>query len=150
MIVDTSAIVAILQGEPGHQSLMRAILRDPDPLMSAATALELYAVADGRGELAQRRRVDSLLKVLRVRPVPFDTDQAQIARDAYRDFGRGSGGAAKLNLGDCFSYALAAHTSQSLLFVGQDFARTDIRAVQIAADADEPSERPAPERIGLP
>jgi ribonuclease VapC len=60
--------------------------------------------------------------------VPFDPAQAQIARDAYRDFGKGSGHPAQLNLGDCFSYALAAHLGEPLLFVGNDFSKTDIQA----------------------
>ncbi len=126
MIVDTSAIVAILNGEPEQESLSRALLRDPDPKLSAATAVELYAVADGRGSPAQRKRIDALLKTLRVRIVAFDEEQASIARDAYRDFGRGSGHPAKLNLGDCFSYALAAQTGEPLLFVGDDFRHTDL------------------------
>jgi ribonuclease VapC len=127
MIVDTSAVIAILKGEPGHESLTKAILADPDPRMSAATAVELYAVADIRGQPAQRRRIDALLTTLRIRLVPFDETQAQIARNAYSDFGRGSGHPAKLNLGDCFSYALAAHTGEPLLFVGDDFTTTDLQ-----------------------
>lgn len=109
-----------------EESLSRALLRDPDPKLSAATAVELYAVADGRGSPAQRKRIDALLKTLRVRIVAFDEEQVSIARDAYRDFGRGSGHPAILNLGDCFSYALAAQTGEPLLFVGDDFRHTDL------------------------
>jgi len=126
MIVDTSAIVAILRGEPGSEFLSRMIVDDPDPTMSAATLVELHAVADVRGEPAQARRVDALLAALGMRIVPFDEQQATIARDAYRDFGKGSGHPAKLNLGDCFSYALAVHMGEPLLFVGDDFTHTDI------------------------
>ncbi|MDR0416959.1 MAG: type II toxin-antitoxin system VapC family toxin [Propionibacteriaceae bacterium] len=127
MIVDTSAVVAILEGEPGHEALARAILADPEPKMSAATAVELYAVADRRGQPAQSRRVDALLAALRLRIVSFDQAQAALAREAYRDFGKGSGHPARLNLGDCFSYALAAHTGEPLLFTGGDFAHTDLQ-----------------------
>ena len=126
MIVDTSAVVAILRNEPGWESLFRELQADADPKMSAATVVELYAVADVRGEPAQGRRVDTLLKTLRIRIIPFDDTQAQLARQAYHDFGKGSGHPAKLNLGDCFSYALAAYTSEPLLFVGNDFSRTDL------------------------
>jgi ribonuclease VapC len=128
VIIDTSAVVAILKGEPGSESLAAAIVADPDPKMSAATAVELYAVADRRGAPAQARRLDAILAKLRVRLVACDAAQAAIAREAYRDFGRGSGHPAKLNLGDCFAYALAAQSGEPLLFTGADFARTDIQA----------------------
>lgn len=128
MIVDTSAIVALLRDEPGADALAMAILADPSPKMSAATAVELYAVADVRGAPAEARRVDALLKKLGIRLVPFDDTQAAIAREAYRDFGRGSGHSAKLNLGDTFAYALATHTGEPLLYVGDDFSRTDVRS----------------------
>ncbi|MCL2784228.1 MAG: type II toxin-antitoxin system VapC family toxin [Propionibacteriaceae bacterium] len=126
MIVDTSAILAILKGEPNRIDLVKAILADPDPKISAATLVELFAVTDVRGQPNQSRRVDNLLRLLRISVVPFDQDQARIAREAYRDFGRGSGYQAKLNLGDCFSYALAAQLSEPLLYVGQDFSATDL------------------------
>ncbi|MDR0283596.1 MAG: type II toxin-antitoxin system VapC family toxin [Propionibacteriaceae bacterium] len=128
MIVDTSAIVAILKSEPGHEALRRALLADRAPKMSAATVVELYAVADVRGEPAQGRRVDELLKALGITIIAFDQDQAALARAAYRDFGRGSGHPAKLNLGDCYAYALAAATGEPLLFVGFDFTHTDLQA----------------------
>ena len=126
MIVDTSALVAILRGEPLAAALTAALLGDPDPQISAATVVELYAVADQRGHPAQSRRVDALLTELGVRVVPFTADQARLAREAYRDYGRGSGHRARLNLGDCFSYALAAATGQPLVFVGDDFSHTDL------------------------
>ncbi|MEA5053123.1 MAG: type II toxin-antitoxin system VapC family toxin, partial [Propionicimonas sp.] len=95
------------------------------------TAVELYAVADVRGDPAQRRRADALLRELGVRIVAFDEGQAAIARDAYRDYGRGSGHPAQLNLGDCFGYALAVQANEPLLFVGDDFARTDVGTVHV-------------------
>lgn len=130
MIVDTSVVVAIMQGEPEAERLVRAILTSPPAKISAATLVEVYAVLDVRGQPAQSRRVDHLLAELRLQVVPFDDEQALAARDAYRDFGRGSGTHAKLNLGDVFSYALASVTGEPLLFVGDDFTHTDL----IAAD----------------
>ena len=129
MIVDTSAVVAILRGEPGHEALSRAVLADAKAQMSAATAVELYAVADVRGAPAQARRVDALVETLGIRIVPFVQDQAKLARVAYRDYGKGSGHQAGLNLGDCFTYALAAQTGEPLLFVGHDFTHTDLTPV---------------------
>jgi len=130
MIVDTSAIVAILKGEPGHLALMKTIVADPDPKISAATLVEVHAVADQRGQPAQSRRVNNLLRVLRIRVVPFDEDQARVASEAYAIFGEGSGHPSKLNLGDCFSYALAACLLEPLLFVGDDFSHTDIQLAE--------------------
>ncbi|WP_370618076.1 type II toxin-antitoxin system VapC family toxin [Mumia sp. Pv 4-285] len=126
MIVDTSAIVAILLDEPGAEALSSALLSAIEPTMSAATLVELYAVVDRRSTPQQRRRLDRLLDAYGIAVVPFTPAQAVIARDAYRDFGRGSGHAARLNLGDCFAYALATDAAKPLLFVGDDFRHTDI------------------------
>jgi len=126
MIVDTSAIVAIMRDEPGHEEIARTIRAAQSAKMSAATAVELYAVLDVRGEPAQSRRVDAVLAELGVEIVGFTPRQAAIAREAYRDYGRGSGAAAKLNLGDVFAYALAADTGEPLIFVGDDFTHTDL------------------------
>jgi len=127
MIVDTSAIVAILLGEPGSDDLVRAVLADPHPRMSAATFVELAAVAAQRTAPEQRRRFESLLDRLGIEVVAMTPEHARIAADAYRDFGRGSGHPARLNLGDCFSYALASAEDAPLLHVGDDFRHTDIR-----------------------
>ncbi|MDR1213516.1 MAG: type II toxin-antitoxin system VapC family toxin [Propionibacteriaceae bacterium] len=131
MILDTSAIVAILNDEPEADAFIRIIAAEAEPLISAPTVVELHAVADGRGDPAQARRVDQLLRTLGVRVVAFDADQADVARSAYRDYGRGSGHPAKLNLGDCFTYALAASTGQPLLCKGDDFWRTDLDLVPV-------------------
>ncbi len=127
MIVDTSAIVAIFSGEDGSDALVDAILAADKVEISAATLVELYAVLDRRSAPEQRRRLDSLLQALRVEVVAFTAEHATIAREAHRDFGRGSGHRAGLNLGDCFSYALATERREPLLYVGQDFAHTDVR-----------------------
>jgi ribonuclease VapC len=119
-------MVAILRSEPGWQSLSLAIRRDEAPKMSAATLVELHCVADRRDSPAESLRVDALLAKLRIQIIPFDAVQAELARAAYRIYGKGSGSPARLNLGDCFSYALAARTGEPLLFVGDDFTHTDL------------------------
>lgn len=128
MIVDTSAVVAILLGEPHAEALARTVLRAPRARMSAATFVELSAVVAQRGAPQQRRRVEHLLDRLGVEVVALTPEHARLAAEAYREFGRGSGHPARLNLGDCFSYALASALDEPLLFVGDDFARTDLRA----------------------
>ncbi|MCL2468375.1 MAG: type II toxin-antitoxin system VapC family toxin [Micrococcales bacterium] len=125
MIVDTSAIVALLLDEPTAPAVDRA-LREADVVrMAAPTLVELGAVVEHRGP-ALRRGVDQLLELYRVQVEPFDVDQARLAREAYRDYGRGSGHRAHLNLGDVFAYALAARLHEPLLFVGDDFTHTDV------------------------
>ena len=126
MIVDTSAIVAIVRREPGWEVLSEALKSDPAPRMSAATLVELYAVVDSRTSPGNERRLDTLLAAYGIVIEPFTPDQAKLARAAYRDFGRGSGHPAKLNMGDCFAYALAAERRDTLLFVGDDFGHTDL------------------------
>lgn len=133
MIVDSSAVVAVVQDElegPAVLAALRAARRSGSPTMlSAATFVELGVVVDGRRNPVLSRRVDDLLRGAAVDVAPFDAEQAVVARQAYRDFGRGSGHRARLNLGDCFSYALASVRREPLLFVGDDFTHTDIRSV---------------------
>ena len=95
--------------------------------MSAATYVEAGIVADTRGPLLGRA-LDEVLADFDIEVEPLTAEQARIARQAYRDYGRGSGHAANLNFGDCFSYALAAAEREPLLFVGDDFGHTDIRS----------------------
>jgi ribonuclease VapC len=127
VIVDTSALIAILRDEPDAERFARAIERADVVRLSAASYVELGAVIDQARDAVASRRVDELLEVASAIIEPLTADQARIAREAYRDFGRGSGHAAGLNLGDCFSYALAKATGEALLFKGADFAATDIR-----------------------
>ncbi|WP_298990259.1 type II toxin-antitoxin system VapC family toxin [uncultured Pseudokineococcus sp.] len=128
MIVDTSAVVAVLRGEQdAHRHL--AAMEGADRLrMSAATLVELAVVVDARRDPVLSRRLDELVDVLGVEVQPFTAEQAAVARRAYRDYGKGSAHAAGLNLGDCFAYALAAVTGEALLFKGDDFAATDLMA----------------------
>lgn len=128
MIIDTSALVAILQSEPEADSLLDTLLQAPALRMSAATFVEAAAVIDSRKDPVLSRMFDSLLNELGVEISPVTAEQATLARQAYRDFGRGSGHPASLNFGDCFSYAAAVAFDDVLLFKGDDFPKTDVRA----------------------
>ena len=127
MIVDTSAVLAILRGEPEAQRLAEEILGSEVALMSTASYVEAGAVVDRIGDPVLSRRLDELLALLRVELASFDSAQATAARAAYADFGEGSGHPAALDFGDCLAYGLAKVTGQPLLFVGDDFAQTDLR-----------------------
>jgi len=126
VIVDTSALIAILRDEPEAPVMARAIEEATARLISAANWLETAAVIDGSRDPVASRQFDQLLDVARIVVAPVTEHQAQIARAAYRDFGRGSGHPAGLNFGDCFAYALAKDAGEPLLFKGRDFAQTDI------------------------
>jgi ribonuclease VapC len=128
VIVDTSAIVAIALNGPERERLIDVLLDASEPKISAATAVEVAAVLIRRMAPEDFRRVQRLIDQLGIQTVPFDAEQAASATRAYRDFGRGSGHPAGLNLGDCYSYALADVTGESLLYVGDDFSHTDILA----------------------
>ena len=127
MIVDSSALVAVLNDEPRAQELV-TLMRDRSAAMSAATYVEAAVVVDARRDPALSRQFDTLLSTLGIAVVDVTPEMAAVARQAYRDFGRGSGHAARLNFGDCFSYALAVVRDVPLLFVGDDFTHTDVRA----------------------
>jgi len=128
VIVDTSALVAILRQEPEH-SVFEKILDDAESLrISAANYLELSIVIDSRRDPALSREIDDLLDRFSIEVEPVTVEQALIAREAYRDYGRGSGHAANLNFGDCFSYALARAKREPILYKGDDFGHTDLRS----------------------
>ena len=127
MIVDTSALIAILQAEPEADLLLDAILQADQVQMSAATFVEAGVVIDAQRDPVLSRMFDTLLKELGVEISPVSVDQAILARQAYRDFGKGSGHPAGLNFGDCFSYAAAVAADDVLLFKGDDFRHTDVR-----------------------
>ncbi|MCL2594690.1 MAG: type II toxin-antitoxin system VapC family toxin [Promicromonosporaceae bacterium] len=128
MIIDTSAIMSVLLDEPTADAISEALTATSDVQLSAASLVELQAVISHRGDVQLSRRADAFLKVYDVEVVDFTAEHAQIARNAYRDFGRASGHPARLNFGDCFSYALAYATDKPLLYVGDDFSQTDIRS----------------------
>ncbi|MGC5614731.1 type II toxin-antitoxin system VapC family toxin [Georgenia sp. Z1491] len=124
MIVDSSALIAVLRGEPGWEQVAQVAV-DGSCRMSTATWLEASVVADQRAP-GGGERLDDLVDALGIELVPLSVRDAQVARLAYRRFGRGSGSQAMLNLGDCFSYALAATSGEPLLYVGDYFSATDI------------------------
>ena len=126
MIVDASALIAILRNEPETEVFVRAIDDAPRPRISAANFLEASIVIDSRQNPLPARRLDDLIAELRLIIEPVTEEQAHVARQAYRDYGRGSGHPARLNFGDCFAYALARITGEPLLFKGDDFGHTDI------------------------
>lgn len=126
MIVDASALVAIALDELGSERLLEALIDADRVSISAPTMLETVIVLDGRRNPTASRRLDAVIDTVGIDVVPFTAEHARIARDAYRDYGRGSGHAARLNFGDCISYALAAERREPLLYVGDDFAQTDI------------------------
>lgn len=126
MIVDTSAVIAILRGEADADRYVEALSTATAPLMSAATYLETAVVVDGNRDPVLSGRLDDLLDAAEISVEPVTRGQAEIARRAYRDFGKGSGHPARLNFGDCFAYALARDTGAPLLFKGDDFSRTDV------------------------
>jgi ribonuclease VapC len=127
MIIDTSALVAILRDEPEAEICARAIESAAERRVSAVNFVEAAVVIDGSRDPIASRRFDDLLREARVLIEPVTEIQARLARDAYRDFGRGSGHPARLNFGDCFAYALAKVTAEPLLFKGDGFTQTDIK-----------------------
>jgi ribonuclease VapC len=128
MIVDASAIIAILRGESDGPSLAQSLEQAPVRRISAATYVEAAVVTDGSQNPVLSRRFDDLLRDGEIVIEPVTAEQAKIAREAYRDFGKGRHRAG-LNFGDCFAYALAKVTGEPLLFKGDDFRHTDIEAV---------------------
>ena len=128
MIVDTSALVALLRGEDDATRFARALAARGEPKrISAANFLETAIVIDGSRDAIASRRLDDVMAKASLTIEPVTAEQAHIARAAYRDFGKGSGHPAQLNFGDCFAYALAKTTDEPLLFKGEDFGFTDIR-----------------------
>ena len=125
MIVDSSALVAILYDEPEAQACIAAMYATQCRI-SAANFLEAAIVIDSARSPVAGHRLDDLLVQTRMVIEPVTEEQVRIARQAYRDYGRGSGHPARLNFGDCFAYALARASGEPLLFKGDDFRHTDI------------------------
>ena len=128
MIVDTSAIVAIIRAETDAGRYAAALASSEHSQMSAANYLEAAIVVDSSRDPVASRRFDELLGASGISVVAVTPEQAEVARTAYRDFGKGSGHPAGLNFGDCFAYALAATSREPLLYKGDDFSHTDIAA----------------------
>jgi len=125
MILDSSAIIAILFNEEDARQYATAIAESESCRVSAATFLETAIVVDAQTDTAGGRELDAFIHRAGITIEPFTEDQAHIARQAFADFGKGRHSAA-LNYGDCFSYALAKVTREPLLFKGDDFKKTDI------------------------
>jgi ribonuclease VapC len=128
MVLDTSALIAILCDEPEAPAMEGAIELDPVRLLSAANLVEASIVIEARYGGAGGRELDLLIGKARMEITSVDVETADLARDAYRRYGRGKHPAG-LNFGDCFAYALASLRGEPLLFKGDDFSRTDIAAV---------------------
>lgn len=125
MVIDTSALIAIIKRESVADRLVAAVDADAIRLVSAGTVIETSLVLLGRYGESGDSLLDRLLREIRVEIVSVDNEQVTLARDAALRFGRGRHEAA-LNFGDCFSYALAIARAEPLLFVGDDFAKTDV------------------------
>ncbi len=129
MIIDTSALIAILLDEPESTALISAISAAPVRLIAAPTLVEVSAVLQARKGPSGDVALDALLHRLSVITVDMNATAAAFARDAFRRFGKGVGNPAVLNCGDCLVYGVAVATGQPLLFKGTDFAQTDIARV---------------------
>ncbi len=138
MIVDSSAILAVLFREPDARSYEEAIAAVSARRMSVANLLEACIVAERRGGAVAGDDLDRILERFGIEAVPVTAEQLAAARRAWRRFGKGNHPAG-LNFGDCFAYALAEATGEPLLFKGADFAQTDI-APALAAEAASPEE----------
>jgi ribonuclease VapC len=129
VIVDASALVTVALKEPGFEPYLELLLRSRANRVSAATFLEAAIVVDRFPNPRASVRFDELMSDLEISIEPVTADQAAIAREAYRRFGKGTGHPARLNFGDCFAYALAKVLDEPLLFVGQDVIHTDVGRV---------------------
>jgi ribonuclease VapC len=128
MVLDTSALLAVLLNESEAPAFRLAIEADPVRLLSAANLVETSIVIEARVGEAGGRELDLLLHKAAIEVVAVGAEQADLARHAYRQFGKGRH-AAGLNCGDCFAYALAQTTGEPLLFKGDDFSKTDVTTV---------------------
>lgn len=126
MIVDTSAVVAILRREAEGPDFFEQVVEAERPAMSAMAFVEATAVIEGRGGRQAGAELDNFLAGAGVEIVAVTADTARLAREAWRVWGKDNH-SARLNLDDCFSYALARERDEPLLFKGEDFARTDVR-----------------------
>jgi ribonuclease VapC len=128
VIIDTSALIAIARAEDDAALYATAIEDAAHICLSAANLLEAAIVADRSGDPITSRIFDQIVRESGLVIEPVTAEQALIAREAYRDFGKGSGHPAGLNFGDCFAYALAKDRNEALLYKGNDFVHTDVRS----------------------
>lgn len=130
MVIDTSALIALLLSEPESDRLLDAILASDRRLVGAATVVEATAVMRAKGGPAGVVAFDALLQALEVEVVAMSKDAARWASDAYCRYGKGVGAPGVLNYGDCLSYGVAKDLGEPLLFKGDDFPQTDVDAVR--------------------
>ena len=130
MIVDTSVIIAILRDESDAEILSAAVESAEVRRVSAGTYVEAAIVVDANQDPVLSRRLDSFLHQAFISIEPVTVEQARIAREAYRDYGKGRHRAG-LNFGDCFAYALAKEKGEPLLFKGNDFGKTDVEVAEL-------------------
>lgn len=128
MIVDSSAVIAVLRAEREAPEIVEALETASTRYISAVSYVEAAVVIDGSKDAIASRRFDDFFRVSKVSIEPVTRTQAEIARQAYRDFGKGRHKAG-LNLGDCFAYALARELAEPLLYKGNDFRHTDVESV---------------------
>ena len=126
MVIDTSALVAILRQESGAESLLSRLTAAGSRRISAASVLETAIVLEGKSGERGGEQLDLFLARAQIEVEPVTAEQARIARKAWLRYGKGRGHAAGLNFGDCFSYALARSLGEELLHIGADFAHTDV------------------------
>ena len=132
MIVDTSALVAILKSEPEARSFRDRLRDASEPVsISSASLLEASIVIDGGKDAILSAQLDEIISDFAIIVAPFTEGQSRLAREAYRQYGKGSGHPAQLNFGDCFAYALAIDTDRPLLFKGEDFSKTDVKIASV-------------------
>lgn len=129
MIADSSAIIAILELESDARELAQAIQEAPERRISVVNYVETAVVLDSRRHPTLSRRLDDFLRESQFSLEPVTVEQARMAREAYRDYGKGRHRAA-LNFGDCFAYALAKEKGEPLLFKGNDFRKTDVEVAE--------------------
>jgi ribonuclease VapC len=127
MVIDSSALIALLLGKAETEGFIAVIAAASSRVVSAATYVETAIVMVARSGLAAQEKFDRLLAELAIEVVPFTRDQANLAVIAYQQFGKVGGHSAGLNFGDCFTYALAKLRDEPVLFKGNDFARTDLQ-----------------------
>jgi ribonuclease VapC len=131
MIVDTSAIIAILRDEPEAMKFAKTIGEARNRRVSAVNLVEAGVVIDGSRDPIASRRLDEFIHEAGMKIEAVTENHARLAREAYRDFGKGSGHRAGLNFGDCFAYALAKAAGEPLLFKGEDFKHTDVTSASL-------------------
>lgn len=136
MVIDTSALVAILQQESDADGLLRHLAAAGSRRVSAATLLETAIVLEAKSGEKAGDDLDLFLARAQIEIEPVTAEQVRVARKAWRRYGKGSGHAARLNFGDCFSYGLALSLGEDLLYKGADFAHTDVAGADVAGSRD--------------